>query len=32
MLLESYGWSLDRVESWIAATSRGLLLRAGDAT
>ena len=24
---ESYGWSLDQVEAWIAATSRDLLLR-----
>jgi AcrR family transcriptional regulator len=33
VLLESYGWSLDRLERWIAATSRGLILRdrgAGD--
>jgi AcrR family transcriptional regulator len=27
VLRESYGWSLDRVETWIAATSRALLLR-----
>jgi len=27
VLRESYGWSLDRIESWIAATSRALLLR-----
>ena len=26
VLRDSYGWSLDRVESWIAATSRALLL------
>jgi AcrR family transcriptional regulator len=26
VLRESYGWSLDRLESWIAATSRALLL------
>jgi AcrR family transcriptional regulator len=26
VLRESYGWSLDRVEKWIAATSRALLL------
>jgi AcrR family transcriptional regulator len=26
VLRESYGWSLDRIESWIAATSRTLLL------
>ena len=26
VLLESYGWSLDGVESWIASTSRALLL------
>ena len=35
LLRESYGWSLDRLESWIAATSRALLLRdrgVGDAT
>lgn len=34
VLRESYGWSLDRLESWIAGTSRALLLRdrgAGDA-
>jgi AcrR family transcriptional regulator len=29
VLQESYGWSLDRLESWMAATSRTLLLRAG---
>jgi AcrR family transcriptional regulator len=27
VLRESYGWSPDRLESWIAATSRALLLR-----
>lgn len=27
MLRDSYGWSLDRIESWIASTSRALLLR-----
>ena len=27
VLRESYGWSLDRVESWIADASRALLLR-----
>jgi AcrR family transcriptional regulator len=27
VLRESYGWSLDRIEDWIAATSRALLLR-----
>jgi AcrR family transcriptional regulator len=26
VLRESYGWSLDRIEAWIAATSRTLLL------
>ena len=26
VLQESYGWSLDRLESWMAATSRTLLL------
>jgi AcrR family transcriptional regulator len=26
VLQESYGWSLDRLESWLAATSRTLLL------
>jgi AcrR family transcriptional regulator len=31
MLRESYGWSLDRVESWIAASSRALLLGPGEA-
>ena len=29
VLQENYGWSLDRVESWIAATSRALLLDRG---
>ena len=27
VLRESYGWSLDRIESWIANASRALLLR-----
>ena len=27
VLRESYGWSLDRIESWIADASRALLLR-----
>ncbi|HEX2786072.1 MAG TPA: helix-turn-helix domain-containing protein [Ilumatobacteraceae bacterium] len=27
LLRDSYGWSLDRIESWIAATSQALLLR-----
>ena len=27
MLRDNYGWSLDRIESWIAATSQALLLR-----
>ena len=27
LLEESYGWSLDRIEAWIAATSQVLLLR-----
>jgi AcrR family transcriptional regulator len=27
LLRESYGWSLERIEDWIASTSRGLLLR-----
>ena len=27
LLHESYGWSLDQLEAWIAATSRDLLLR-----
>jgi AcrR family transcriptional regulator len=27
VLQESYGWSLDRLESWLTATSRTLLLR-----
>jgi hypothetical protein len=26
VLRESYGWSLDRIEEWIAASSRALLL------
>ena len=29
VLRDSYGWSLDRLESWIAATSRALLLGKG---
>jgi hypothetical protein len=29
VLQESYGWSLDRIENWIAATSRALLLDRG---
>jgi AcrR family transcriptional regulator len=31
MLQQSYGWSLDRVEDWIAAASRSLLLRSDQA-
>jgi AcrR family transcriptional regulator len=27
LLRDSYGWSLDRIESWLAATSKALLLR-----
>jgi AcrR family transcriptional regulator len=27
LLRDSYGWSLDRIETWIAATSHALLLR-----
>jgi hypothetical protein len=27
VLQESYGWSLDRLESWMAATTRALVLR-----
>jgi AcrR family transcriptional regulator len=27
VLRESYGWSLDRIEAWIAETSRALLLK-----
>ena len=27
VLQESYGWSLDQLEGWMAATSRTLLLR-----
>ena len=27
LLRDSYGWSLDRIESWIAVTSQALLLR-----
>lgn len=27
LLRDSYGWSLDRIESWIASTSESLLLR-----
>jgi AcrR family transcriptional regulator len=30
MLRDSYGWSLERVEDWIGATSRALLLRHPD--
>jgi hypothetical protein len=26
VLRESYGWSLDRIEEWMTATSRSLLL------
>ena len=26
LLRDSYGWSLDRIETWIAAASRSLLL------
>jgi hypothetical protein len=26
ILRESYGWSLDRIEEWMTATSRSLLL------
>jgi hypothetical protein len=26
LLRDSYGWSLDRIQSWIADTSRALLL------
>jgi AcrR family transcriptional regulator len=29
VLLDGYGWDLDRIEDWIAATSRALLLRPG---
>ena len=29
VLREDYGWSLDTIESWIAVTSRTLLLRQG---
>jgi hypothetical protein len=29
VLRESYGWSLDRIEDWIARTSRTLLLTSG---
>jgi AcrR family transcriptional regulator len=32
LLRDSYGWSLDRIESWMAAASRALLLRAGPAS
>jgi hypothetical protein len=28
LLRDDYGWSLDQLEGWIAATSRSLLLRA----
>jgi hypothetical protein len=31
VLREDYGWSLDRIKSWIATTSRTLLLREGHA-
>ena len=27
LLREGYGWSLDRIETWIATTSQALLLR-----
>ncbi len=27
VLREGYGWSLDRIETWIAATSQALLVR-----
>jgi hypothetical protein len=27
MLRDSYGWSLDRIESWMATSSQALLLR-----
>jgi hypothetical protein len=27
LLLDSYGWSLDRIEAWITASGRSLLLR-----
>jgi hypothetical protein len=27
LLRESYGWSLDHIESWMAETSRALLFR-----
>ena len=30
LLRDSYGWSLDRIETWITATSRTLLLGAPD--
>jgi AcrR family transcriptional regulator len=30
MLRDSYGWSLERIEEWIGATSRALLLRHPD--
>jgi AcrR family transcriptional regulator len=29
LLRDSYGWSADRIESWLAATSQALLLRPG---
>lgn len=32
LLRDSYGWSLDRIESWIAVTSRLLLLRSATST
>lgn len=30
LLRDSYGWSLDRIEAWIAATSQSLLLRSPE--
>jgi AcrR family transcriptional regulator len=30
LLRDSYGWSLDRIESWLTASSRALLLGPGD--
>jgi hypothetical protein len=30
LLREDYGWSLDKIEGWIAATSRTLLLPEGQ--
>jgi AcrR family transcriptional regulator len=32
LLRDSYGWSLDRIESWMATTSRALLLRPDSPT